>query len=468
MNITLYSFEKKLNSTANPVDAEISGIETVCRFKDATSIENPIIELNSFGEIDITSCNYCYIDDIDKYYWIDDIVLVTAKIAELHCSLDPLATYKDEILDQSAYVLYSASRYDKYLPDLRIPLSNHTSTDDHSLPTVFTQSGYSVIFATIGGEETESQGEHFYNGGYNFYICSEQDWNNVLAKMCNADGIWDDIKNYFNDVPDSFIFARRIPVAINSIVNPISIKEYPKFAKTELEYPVYRLPAQYLHPDPITLIVPQFQDNFTDWEPYSKLQLYFPFLGTIDLATNEFVNTVKIDYVLDLLTGLMTVNICRTTTSKIIASYTTEFGESIPVVTNQTSIGSAISSGIGAAGWGMGAIAGGSAVMGITAVMMASSALTSAVTTTTKQHGSFGGTKAEQLDIHARLLKTMRTHEMPINELNTLYGRPLGRVVKLSTLTGYCQTRDYKYKGTAPKNVIETIEQLVDGGIYIE
>lgn len=468
MKVTLYRFEKRTNSTANPIDSSVSGIETPCHFKESTSFEAPIIQLNSFGEINISSCNYCYIDELDNYYWIDDINFISAKLCEIQCSIDPLATYKDEILEQSAFVLYSSSQYDKYLVDNRIPLANHTSTNQDTEDSIFSSNNKSVIFATVGGKETEVGGEYFYEGGYNYYVCTEEDWNAILAKMSNSDSIWSDIQNFFGDAINSFIFARRVPIYIGDIVPIIQIKEYIKIGKTELEYPVYRISTPFIHPDALTLTVPDFQDNFTDWEPFTKLQLYFPFLGTIDLASNEFINVVKIDYVLDLLTGLMTLNICRTNTSNIIASYTAEFGEAIPVGANQTSIGSAISSGIGAAGWGVGAAAAGSSVMGITAIMMASSALTSAVTTTTKQHGSFGGSKAEQLGTAARLIKTKRTHEMPINELNTLYGRPLARVVKLSTLTGYCQTKEYKFKGSAPKNIIETIEQLVDGGIYIE
>lgn len=462
MKVTLYRFEKRTNSTANPIDSSVSGIETPCHFKDNTSFEAPIIQLNSFGEVDIAKCNYCYIDELDNYYWIDDIVFISAKLCEIHCSIDPLASYKDEILEQSAYVLYSSSRNDPYLPDARIPLANGISIQHDEKNTIFSDSERCVIFATVGGEENSGQ----FNGGYNFYVCYEEDWSNLLCKLSNSSGIGDDIKNYFGDAANSFIFARRVPISMSRL--PFQSLEDVWAGKYSMNYRVTTLGSQFVHPDPIELTVPSYKADFRNWEPYTKLQLYFPFLGAIDLAANEFGQKILIDYVLDLLTGLMTVNVCNNNTRNVIASYTTEFGEPIPIVSNQTSIGTAISSGIGAAGWGLGAVAAGSSVMGITAIMMASSAITSAVSTTSKQHGSFGGSKAEQLKTQAVLLKLFRNSSMGITELNELYGRPLGRVVKLSTLTGYCQTREYKYKGSAPKNIIESIEQLVDGGIYIE
>ena len=466
MELTLYRFSKKINSMKNPLDSEVIGVTTQCRFKDNTSIENPVIILDTHSEIDVNVCNYCYIDTIMRYYWIDDIVYVSANLVELHCSIDVLATYKENILEQKAFVLYSESKYNDYLVDARIPFSNQNYLTHAEKSTIFSTEDSCVVFATLGGEQTEEGGEVFYNGGYNYYAVTEAGWKAVLASLSNSSGIIEDIKNFFGDAANSIIFARRYPIPLTSL--PISAPEAVRCGKWTLGYPANTLRESFIHPNSIEIEVPSYPSNFRAWEPYTRYMLYFPFLGTVDLAPSDYGKDITLDYVIDLASGLMNLNVCRSATSNVMSTFTTEIGEQLPIVSNQSGISSAISSGIGAAGWGIGAAAAGSSVMGITAIMMASSSVTGALSSTSKQHGSFGGSRAEQLKTEAILLHWHRNTELATSELRDLYGSPLCRVVELSTLTGYCQTREFHMDLDAQKSIIEQIEEMMDGGVYIE
>lgn len=472
MELTLYRFSKKINSMKNPVDSEVIGVTTQCRFKDNTSIENPVIILDTHSEIDVNVCNYCYIDTIMRYYWIDDIVYVSANLVELHCSIDVLATYKENILKQDAYVLYSSSNFDKRLIDTRIPFKsdNALRTDEQDDNSVLFQdeadANGSVVFVTIGGKEQE--GEYF--GGYNYYVLTEAQWKSALCKLSNSNGIWEDLKNYFGDAANSIIFARRYPIDIHKM--PINDSPYAreniKAGKWEIDYTAFPLLSTCIEKE-LVLTVPGYLGDFTEWEPYTSYKMYIPFLGTVDLAPSDFSNKILVKYVINLLTGLMTVNLCRGEhPENIAASFTTEVGEALPTIANQTSIGSAISSGIGAAGWSVGAAAAGSGVMGITALMMASSAISSSMSSTSKQHGSFGGSRSE-VAYNKFILQVLRQqHTLSLTEITDLYGRPYGKIVKLSTLTGYCQTREFHMDLDAQKSIIEQIEEMMDGGVYIE
>ena len=48
------------------------------------------------------------------------------------------------------------------------------------------------------------------------------------------------------------------------------------------------------------------------------------------------------------------------------------------------------------------------------------------------------------------------------------YGRPLNKVVTLSTLSGYCQTTYASVEVNASNEIIDEINNLLNGGIYIE
>lgn len=463
MKLQLFLFDKRTNSMKNPIESGLAPLETDCLFKEETSIENPVLELNTTA-LNIYIYNYAYLVDIGRFYWIDEVISISNSVLELHCSIDVLSTFKTQILEHSAYVLYSSSNFDDYLVDTRVPMANQFGVTHDEDETIFTDYDLdcTVVFATIGSAETD---EGVY-GGYNFYVVKENDWTRFLGKLTNDDGIWQDIKNYFNDVANGIIFARRYPIQLTeyNIFDPEPVK----IAKVEVPFIANRLGDTYIHPTPIELTIPNYPSNFTCWEPFSKYMAYFPFIGCVDLPACEFGKDVLIDYVINLTTGMMNVNICNRNKRNAFATYTTECGEMLPIVTNQTNISSAISAGTGAVGWGAGAAIAASSVMGITAIMMASTALTSSLTTSSKQHGMFGGGRAEKLNTKAVVFHWTRHHSMSISELSELYGRPLGRVVLLSTLTGYCQTQEFHFEGNLHKNIIDKIEELMNGGVYIE
>lgn len=463
MKLQLFLFDKRINSMKNPVESGIAPLETDCLFKEKTSIENPVLELNTTN-LNIYIYNYCYLVDIGRFYWIDEVISVSNSVLELHCSIDVLATFKTQILSQSSYVLYSSSNYDDLLTDTRIPMQSDSTWTHDEEDTIFTDYDLdtTVVFATIGAIETD---ENIY-GGYNYYVVTERDWVKFLGKLSNSPGLWDDIKNYFADVADSIIFARRYPIPMSEY-NKLD-PEPVKIAKIEVNFIATRLANLYIHPTPIELTVPNFRSDFLKWEPYTKYMLYFPYVGCVDIPTSEYGKDFLLDYVLNLATGLMNLNVCARNIRNAFNTYTSEVGEMLPITTNQTNISSAISAGTGAVAWGAGAVMSGSAVMGISAIMMAANAVTSALSTTSKQHGMFGGSRDEKLQTKAVLFKWIRAHAMPITELTELYGRPLCRVVQLSTLTGYCKTQEFHFEGNMHKNIIEKIEEMMDGGVYIE
>lgn len=115
MEIFLYSFLKKENSTAQP----ITGKEFVGELLPTCSITAPVIK---FGTIkNPQGFNYAYIPLFSRYYWVNDWNFTGAFWAA-SMSTDVLATYRDQIGRSTQYILRSAAEHDGAVIDSLFPL----------------------------------------------------------------------------------------------------------------------------------------------------------------------------------------------------------------------------------------------------------------------------------------------------------------------------------------------------------
>lgn len=125
MNATIYKFSKDPRSTARPSNGRtINGIV----FKENTSRENPVLKLSTSGLDNDYDWNYIHI--LGNYYYINDIVFTNNDIWELHCSIDPLATWKTEIEASTQYIVRSTDPLYKngYINDTAYPMTNEVTT----------------------------------------------------------------------------------------------------------------------------------------------------------------------------------------------------------------------------------------------------------------------------------------------------------------------------------------------------
>ena len=68
--IRMYNFNKKLNSTKKP---NVVGTSFSCEMKTSSSILFPVVEIRtSNNNRQIPLYNYAYIQEFQRYYWIDD------------------------------------------------------------------------------------------------------------------------------------------------------------------------------------------------------------------------------------------------------------------------------------------------------------------------------------------------------------------------------------------------------------
>lgn len=162
-SVSFGTFSKRKNSTKQP--ATLSDQRTVT-LKEDCSQDRPVFICsgNNFNY------NYCMWDS--KYYFIEEIVSLANNEIEIRCVMDPLATYKSEILSSTQYVCYSSHNSSSWLADLRIPLLQSTDTNVETQLTGILSSIGTYVLTVVGK-----------NGCSIYYTQNEADLDALLADI---------------------------------------------------------------------------------------------------------------------------------------------------------------------------------------------------------------------------------------------------------------------------------------------
>lgn len=134
--IRLYSFKKRVNSTKRPAVSD-TYINLSGEFRAPCSVTQPIVIIEVPAGYDLFTgyYNYAYITDVTRYYFVDDIVMVSSKLAELHLKVDVLATYKVTIGNSTQYVSRTSALMNGNITDNMYPITNSSMiyTDTFSM-----------------------------------------------------------------------------------------------------------------------------------------------------------------------------------------------------------------------------------------------------------------------------------------------------------------------------------------------
>lgn len=111
--VSIGTMDKRINSTKQTFSSAFSAD---CKLKEPCGMESPVFIVQGLSK----GSFYNYASFEGRYFWVDDIVYLTNDIQEVHCHLDPLATYKDDIKNTFALVQYGdSSHWNKWVDDVR-------------------------------------------------------------------------------------------------------------------------------------------------------------------------------------------------------------------------------------------------------------------------------------------------------------------------------------------------------------
>ena len=137
------------NSESNKLDKDISLITTLTgKLINETSIIEPSI-LIDINLISLVRCNYFYISEFDRYYFINDIISINNNIVQITGHVDVLTSFKSEIRLNSAIIQKSENNWNLYLNDGSIHTYQYTNTSTHKFPNGFPK-GVDLVLAVAG------------------------------------------------------------------------------------------------------------------------------------------------------------------------------------------------------------------------------------------------------------------------------------------------------------------------------
>ncbi len=494
MNITAYKFSKRLNSTAIPTSAGTVFNNVVLKsvYADDGSVDTSILKpdflLTHTGLFDF---NYIYAFGV--YYFITDIKYGTNNLVLIKCEIDVLATYKIDILNTDAKVIYSASNYSIHIDDKRNALTNayvhQTATTPFKLVnTTQTFLNEYYVVTTIG------------RGGFSItqFLTPQQyaDFANYVLDVAQL-AVWEELESFFGAATNAIVAVKKTRLDLSNtgktsaghvVIGTYTVEDV-NCEVLNSQQPSYTLQTA-------TIAIPHIFGDYRDGDMCSQYEFIIPFCGKEIISADELYgySELKIDYTIDLtcmqMTGIAYV-LNNDNQRKTITLFNGNLSQDIPigqVVSPETVLaanapteimkGAGIALGIGgtigavAATAGLGApvaLLGAELGIGVGALNVAESVTSKARDMT----GKIGGGLGYNLGFHYadgqfRLTQiAQETCDNP-DTVRPILGRPCNKTVRLSTLTGFCQCVGASVNSSALTSVRNSINNFLNSGFYIE
>lgn len=116
-----------------------------CELKNGSSIEDPVLYMEYSSNL--FSCNYVYIPDFNRYYFITGREIVNHTLY-ITCHVDVLVSFKNDILNSTGTAIRS-NFYNKNIPDKMVMPLPGENIQYRKLSSEFTGSNYVFI---VGGK----------------------------------------------------------------------------------------------------------------------------------------------------------------------------------------------------------------------------------------------------------------------------------------------------------------------------
>lgn len=141
MNLTLYynSSERKVIGKSLQNVGTVTGI-----LKGDASIMNPVFILESNNNY-LSGVNYLYWQEGGRYYYIDNIQVLTGGRMALYCSVDVLQTFRNEIKAQTAIVDKQQTVSNMYFNDGSFRKDTRAFYTIKSFPYGFNENGEFIL-----------------------------------------------------------------------------------------------------------------------------------------------------------------------------------------------------------------------------------------------------------------------------------------------------------------------------------
>ena len=451
------NFGKKSNSTKIP-DNSMTYRQFEGTLKAPSTITNPNIILR-FDDNTFNPANYsfAYIPDFDRYYHVSEWTW-DAGYWSPSLSVDVLASFKNDILNQSAYIIYSSSDYNINLIDRRLT-NNAKPTIASSAGTMFselTMSNNGCFALNVVSDEGR--------WGVATYILNGLQLTSLMEVLCIEDSteFTDQMQQLFAGASiNSIISCTWFPWLHESSIDTVHVGAYDTGVQCQkIDYCEYYVSGE--------LNIPWVYDDWRRSPSYMTLTLYLPFYGVTTLPLEQMLDATSINVrcCIDYSTGGGTYYV-QTNGGKVVAILSFNIGCNIPISGMSVDPYGALKSSINTASSAL------SLNFGATTDSAFETLQNLAMPQTTIS-GAFGQSRSNASVINqvgtGQVLRCWLTYydfsDNPADMASNI-GRPSYKVRQLKGLSGYVKTANYS-ADCGLESETQLINNLLNGGVYIE
>ena len=468
MKVRFYNFKKRVNSTAQPIGALYT--EKDCVLKIPTSEHDPTIEIE--GAIN-PSWNYCYISDWGKYYFIRDAITVAHNITQYVCTEDTLATYKSDITSSSQYVAHSSdsSAYDIYKVDTRVIASAIKTVKSVSQSLSFLSDSGTYIL-TVMNDTTPAKCQ-----GIGVSYAMDAASLGVLRNALVDPTVMQTISQALGGNALEAIFGCIwVPFAVDThnLTSPYGTHVTDiKIGQTSFGgLHAIRLDGYVTESEGVALtLTGALRDDFRRAEPYTSGVLYLPGVGCIEVSMSDWITAhqIQIRVIYEIATGNV-LYILRDPDGYIIQTASYCMATQCPIGQfniNTQGVVTSMAGMIGAAAaFTAGSIGYGVAMTGI--LIAGSNGVLNCFKHASSLSGHVGGRVSSTIKEVSLTIFEIQTEDPNAAAYKALKGLPVGKVVNLNSITGFCQCDGGSLEAAASGIELEEINNYLNSGFYIE
>lgn len=326
-------------------------------FRDIVDVISPVVRIElTYGKTSsLPKFNYAYISVLNKYYFIDNIVIVRTNekdtnnitiMYELYLSEDALTTFQSNIYSLNVVVNRQEYEYNEYIKDTLLPCSVIPTIEEYELvaPQNKGTNRYNYILTVAAGffdtqeqyKPTDQNPNAVYSDSYLF--TQEQIMTFGKKLMGGNINLADIFSMLFNDPSQGIINLTLLPFNIDK---GDGVKLTKVTSITIGKGIVSDVPCQAIYDTKYIdkkigdfTIEPKY-NNFLDYSPYTTIEIYLPFYGFLDMDTNLIIGkTCEIHYVIDIISGSTKIKIIDNITKHIYYTVNCQVGIQISMTSS--------------------------------------------------------------------------------------------------------------------------------------
>ena len=218
------------------------------------------------------------------------------------------------------------------------------------------------------------------------------------------------------------------------------------------------------------ITIPEYWGNYLDYSPYTKCYCYLPFIGIVELNTDDIIgHGVQVVYKIDTYNGsciAMIITAKNKNQESVKYQFSGNCAVEVPITSGMKSaLQSAL---IGAATCAVGAMGAGLAGAAITDAAIAGGMKRGLNSKNTVAHSGSFGSSYGAMGIKKPYFIVKRPIQKVVQDYNEKYGYPAHQMVTVGSCSGYLRCRDFEVvSSTATEEEKKRIEILLKEGVYV-